>query len=816
VDLHYLNAEDAEAHMVALAIGSNKRFGERAFNGEGYFYRTPRATKVQIKRTYEIAEKVEEYDLTSEKWRLPRVEVNEGEEYFKLSDRCHQLFGADERYLERLDYEWKVIQDNGFVSYFFIVASIYEEFRQRGQFVGWGRGSVSGSLVSYLYGITQVDPIKWGLYFERFLNPSRVTPPDIDMDFQPDDRGEAMEILGRFGSTVQIGTYGTLGTKDVLNAVSRACGVSTSLQSLVPNEAPVATVAELMKTEKFARQVEMEGNQEFAQTCMKLEGLRKMQSTHASGVVLTDDPLPVRIPRTGVNKGVPSTEWDMYSLEKLKYVKFDVLGVKNLEIIDRVLKCVGVRIEEVPLGDADSPDERVRKTYELINRCATVGVFQWESDGYKKIVRRLHPDTFEELLDLNTLYRPGCLESGITDQYIERKFGREPVVQLHPKLRMKRFGLPLYQEDIMEMARDVAGFTLTEADVLRKAIGKKEKESFADIHLKWQEGCERNGVSFGEAEDLWAKIEKFARYTWNKAHSVTYTIISWWTAFLSANYAEHFMCELLNAAESIDRRRVILAECRRRGVMIFRPHVNESRRDFVVREGGVQFGLSGIKYVGEKSLEAILEARDGHSDDCAAGIGGGCDCGRGPFADEASLKSRSRVNATVMRGLRSAGALWSETTPELESEYVGYTFGPRKIESVWWWQYVNGIAEIIDIHPIIDRRGQPMGFLTIEDMEDVRSVTVFSKLWAKLIFKRGDLGIFRINDDGVLSAYMPMRGSLEGLCVDVDDEDARQVFDLDGEANIFHHGFPIASVKLDEAVLTFMRSQFGIRKLWYK
>jgi DNA polymerase-3 subunit alpha len=523
-DVHFLLEEHQFAHEVALAINTRKKITDPKafkFNGSGYWMRSdldlPEHT---ITRTHEVAALVEEFSIGYDEWHLPQVDVDEENLWFRLND---ELFvrGLDKpEYRERMEYEFKVIKENGFLPYFEIVSSIYRRFALEGRFVGWGRGSTGGSLVAYLMGITRIDPIEWGLIFERFLNPGRVTMPDIDMDFQPQDRALAIEELGRYGNAIQIGAYGTLGTKEVLNAVSKAMDIVTGLGALVPNEAPVPTIAELATTRAFSEQVAKERNQKLIEVCKILEGCKRSASTHAAGVVLVEGTIPVRESRSGVNKGLRSSEWDMYALEKLRYVKFDVLGVKNLEVVDATCRSVGIRPEEIPLADD--------ATYSLIQSGQTIGVFQWESDGYRNLIRRLHPDSFDELLDLNTLYRPGCLESGITDEYIERKFGRKPVVQLHPKLNMRTQGLPLYQEDILVMARELAGFTLAEADILRKAIGKKEKETFAKIKEQFVDGCiQVSDISRSDADDYWSQIEKFARYTWNKAHAVAYTLISW-------------------------------------------------------------------------------------------------------------------------------------------------------------------------------------------------------------------------------------------------------------------------------------------------
>ncbi|MHA1329710.1 MAG: PHP domain-containing protein [Candidatus Hodarchaeales archaeon] len=509
-DTHYLDKEDKQIHFLLYKL---KFKDPKPLNGE-YFYR-----KIDCKVAEEIADSVEEYEIAPDEIIMPKFEFSEEVLIESLRRRCPV------GYRQRLEYELKVIKENGFLSYFALVATVCNKFDNRGGFRGWGRGSASGSLVSYLLGITKIDPIEWGLYFERFLNPDRISLPDIDLDFTPEGREKAIDIFNAYGNFQKIGTYQTFGTKDVLITVSKLLGIKTKLIEYVPNEAPIPTLAELVKTKSFLDQVKREHNEEFIRICLKLEGVKKGQSIHASGIVCADG-IPLR-----KYKGKIATAWDMYSLEYMKRVKFDVLSVNNLQMIENLCKQLSISVEDIPLDD--------EKTFDLIRSGHTLGVFQWESSGYINIIRRLKPETFDELVDLNTLYRPGCLESGITEQYIRRKHGLEPVEQLHPRLKLKHQGLPLFQEDIMTLARVVAGFSAEEADILRKAISKKDKKLLEGLKSKFIASCE-------DGEKFWNIIEKYGRYTWNLSHAVAYTLISYWTAYFSANYPAYFLCELLN------------------------------------------------------------------------------------------------------------------------------------------------------------------------------------------------------------------------------------------------------------------------------
>ena len=800
-DVHYATEKDVLAHGVVLAVKTRKKLGAKdafVFSGSGYWLReeldVPQAA---MDLTHDIADQVEEYQIGYDDWQLPNVDLNPDDERVFL-DKClveRELVTSE--YKERLKFEFEVIERNGLLPYFKIVAGLYEHFRSIDRFVGWGRGSTGGSLVAYLYGITNIDPLEWGLLFERFLNPGRMTMPDIDMDFQPSDREEAIEQLRKYGAVYQVGSYSTFGTREVILAVSKAMDVPTRLLDYVPYEAPIPTVRDLITQREFANQVEIEENEELIDVCLRLEGVKKNHSIHAAGVVLTSDDIPVRQVRSGAHKGVVSTEWDMYALEKMKYIKFDILGVRNLEMIDTIAQQVGVRVKDIPLDD--------EKTMKLICDCDTIGVFQWESDGYRRVIRRLHPDTFEELLDLNTLYRPGCLESGITDEYIARKHGQSSVVQLHPKLNMGHQGLPLYQEDILQLAKDLAGFTLARADVLRKAIGKKEKKTFEELKEEFIDGCIGfSGMGREEAVGFWTQLEKFSRYTWNRAHAVAYTLISWWTAFFSATFPEEFLCGLLNQAGNTGRRRILLSECRRRGARLDYPNIDKSTDQFQViqeKDGKtIYLGLGGIKFVGEKSLSKILAARKD-----------------GPFKDKDDLKKRAKISSRIIDSLTKAGAFGGELpTLEDEREILGCNIRQRLIEQYWWHTQLEGLGEVIDVHKILTKKGKPMAFLSVEYLKDTESVTVFPDLWKKIkgMVDVGTVAVFKKDERDVLQR-ITSPDAFEHFVVDVIDPDGFLSFypSLVGKPNIRSNGTGIARIELDEDILYFIDREFGINKI---
>lgn len=770
-DVHYLKKEDRRAHDVLYAIMSHKPLGTYTLGGD-YSFDEDFETLAD-----EIADEVEEYDVITGDWQMPDIEIKEAQ-YDRLEKRLQAVApkGELDTYKARLLYEFDIIQKNGFLPYFEVMSQLCAHFDRMGHFRGWGRGSASGSLVSYLLRITKLDPIRWGLYFERFLNPDRISPPDIDLDFTPDDRDRAIEFMAAsYGAFKKIGSYGTFGTRDTLNQVAKVMKVSTQLQSFVPNESPVPTLKELMKTHAFKAQVEKEKNQEFMRVCLKIEGLKKSRSIHPSGIVEATG-IPLRAKKVG-KEWETYTDWDMHTLEKIKRIKFDILGLTNLQVIEDVCRAVNMTVEDIPLDD--------KPTYDLICSGHTMGVFQWESTGYVDLIKQIQPRTFDELVDLNTLYRPGCMESGLTSMYIQRKNGQE-WEQMHPDLKLKSYGLPLFQEDIMTVARVVAGFTGPEADTLRKAIGKKDKKLLQSLNEKWMKG--------GGGKELWEIVEKFGRYTWNLSHAVAYTMISYWTAYLSANYPAQFICALLNSFD-ISRRPLLLAECRRRSVKVYKPDLNESMLNYSVtkvkKDYGILIGFSGVKYIGQKTSEKIMKNQ--------------------PYLSKDNFIKESGVNKRQLSVLERAGLFSDSISIDDERELFGYYISKRKIDTIWWGTYGN-IGEVLDVHKKTTRRGDPMAFLTVEFKTGIESVTVFPDVWrvahlqhGKL--QKGDIGLFRVDERGVLAGYAD---EIEAFRVELE---SKFPMEMNSHPNVFYKGAPIGTVIMDEAALKGLE-QVGIRRIW--
>ncbi len=818
-DAHFLNKEHAYAHEVALAVSMNKKAGEFKFDGSGYYVMEEDEISLpqQCKDLTDIvAHDVEVYDFGYSSWQLPEIDADPVHELqkleFKLHDYLIDVYGFEEvendstgecgEYLNRLAFEFDVISKNGFLSYFLIVADICRFVDEDLKSIrGWGRGSAAGSLVAMLYGITKIDPIRWKLYFERFLNPDRISPPDIDLDFRPDDRPLVLDYMRKkYGRVYQIGTYSTLGSKEVVLSCAKATNHYTDLTEYIPVEAPVPTIAELMKREAFSKHVIETGEEDFVEMCITLEGLPKNSSAHASGVIIdVADEVPVKISKSGVNAGIPVTAYDMYSLEDLKLTKIDVLGVNVLATVDRTCKALGIDIKDFPLDD--------QKTFDLFNSGFTLGVFQFETHSFAHLIKDLHPDNFDELVDLNTLGRPGCLESGMSEEYISRKFGRTERKPIHPTIRdTGHQGLPLFQEQMMEIAREFSGFTMSEADTLRKAIGKKKKDVMESIHSKFVDGAVTlQRIPAEEAEEVWATLEKSARYTWNLSHAVCYTYISYWTMYLAANYPVQFFCELLNSADgsgdTSTRRRILLSECRRRGIKVSYPDVNKSALNYTVVDDMILLGLSGIKFVGEKSVNAILEARN--SD----------------FLDSADLKARSKVTSRIVEYLKKAGCFLNEYIPSREDEVeaLGYSISGRAIDQ-GWLKYIDGAGEILEIRNITTKKGDPMCFLSVDFHEETRSLVVFPKMYEqyKEILVKGAVFGFITNED-ILEKIFDLN-SFDNLVIEIPDNQADQFLTFypscTGRPNISAAGYELASVNLTQQMFEFIETEFGVVRIY--
>jgi DNA polymerase-3 subunit alpha len=644
-DCHYLRKDDAVAHDVLLCIGTQRlrsdtdrlRYASEEFYLKGMdemsalFPDDPRA----LEATLEIAERCNVEIPPEGKFQLPAFPVPTGESedvFFErvaregLERRFEELRRlnpaalarhGEEVYRERLRYEIGVIKRMGFPGYFLIVWDFIRHARESGIPVGPGRGSAAGSLVSYALRITDIDPLQYDLLFERFLNPDRVSMPDIDTDICQRRRGEVLQYVSeKYGRdrVSQIITFGTLAAKGVLRDVGRVLGLPYVAVDRVAKLLPEMekSLGEAAKTvDSLAAEMRKDPQiREVVEIGSRLEGLSRHASVHAAGVVITPGPIDELVPLYKTNKDEVVTQWDMKGVERLGLLKMDFLGLKTVTVVDDTLKIlrhqgIGLDLDAVPLDDP--------QTFAIFADGRTSGIFQFESSGMRDMLRRAQPSRFEDLCAFNALYRPGALSVGMVDRFIARKLGREKVVFVFPELEpilLETHGVIAYQEQVMQIAVAIAGFTMAEADVLRKAMGKKKAEVMAEQKQKFLDGAETKGFARGKAEELWNLIEPFAGYGFNKSHSVAYAMLAYKTAYLKAHYPVAFMAAMLSSEiASTDDVVKYVGECREMGIAVLPPDVNVSEWAFTVEGPAVRFGLGGVKGLGEGAVEAILASR---------------------------------------------------------------------------------------------------------------------------------------------------------------------------------------------------------------
>ena len=630
--VHYLEKEDMFAHECLLAIknGDKLQDNHREKLDSDQFYLKRAGEMVDcfseypeaVENTLKIAARCT-VNIELNKTYLPVFPTDHGvpaEEF--LDQLCkqglHERFpNPDQKYLDRLSYELAVIKRMKFSNYFLIVWDFMRYARDHGILTGPGRGSAAGSLVAYVLYITDVDPIKHNLLFERFLNPERISMPDIDIDFPDHRRDEVIDYVAKkYGEmhVAQIVTFGTLAAKAALRDVGRAFGLNSKeleyLSGLVPSRLGINLDAAYKESEpmrKFVKDTPL--NQRLFETALKLEGLPRHTSTHAAGVVISEKQLVELIPIQKGSGNVYLTQYSMEHLEEIGLLKMDFLGLRNLSLIETILASIyrdserKVDIKQVPLEDAN--------TFDLLARGETTGIFQLESEGMRKVLIRLKPSRFEDIVAVNALYRPGPMEN--IPLYIDRKHGRAAVDYPHPDLESileNTYGVIVYQEQIMQIASKMAGFSLGEADLLRRAVGKKQKEALDKERYHFVQGALKKGYSEGLANEIYDLIVRFANYGFNRSHAVAYSMIAYQLAFLKANYPVHFMTGLLTSAIGNDTKIAqYILETRQKEIMVLPPSINHSRYSFHVERSGIRYSLSAIKNVGAAALKEIYEAR---------------------------------------------------------------------------------------------------------------------------------------------------------------------------------------------------------------
>ncbi|MFA5093363.1 MAG: DNA polymerase III subunit alpha [Candidatus Omnitrophota bacterium] len=635
-DVHYLTKDRATSHEALLCIQTQSTLDDpkhMRFQTDEFYFRSPEEMKKifkdypeAIQNTLEIAKRCNlELDFT--KMHLPKYTPPNGEdkEAFLLAlcekGLTDKNLRNDPQVQKRLDHELKIIKDMGFISYFLIVWDFIHYAKSQGIPVGPGRGSAAGSLVSYLLGITDLNPLKYGLLFERFLNPQRMGLPDIDIDFCYERRQEIIDyVTNKYGqeNVAQIITFGTMQARAVIRDVGRVMGIAYAEVDKIAKMIP----AELDMTLKRALESEPQLNDLFKNdpqitklinTALALEGLNRHASVHAAGVIISDKPLNNYMPLFKTADDQITTGYSMGTLEKIGLLKVDFLGLRTLTVINETIKLVkqthGIQIdfEKLSLDDTN--------TYKLLASSHTIGIFQVESSGMRDLLKKLIPERFEDLIALLALYRPGPIGSGMLDDFMKRKHGTIATKYEHPKLEpilKETYGIMVYQEQIMQIASTLAGFSLAQADILRKAMGKKIPEVMEKERKNFINGCIKNEIRESTASKIFDLIEYFSGYGFNKSHSTAYALISYRTAYLKANYPVEFMTALLTSErDNTDKIVEYVNEAQRMGLTVQPPDINESQALFKVEDQKtIRFGLMAIKNVGRGAAESIVKARE--------------------------------------------------------------------------------------------------------------------------------------------------------------------------------------------------------------
>ncbi|PJE59863.1 MAG: DNA polymerase III subunit alpha, partial [Candidatus Portnoybacteria bacterium CG10_big_fil_rev_8_21_14_0_10_44_7] len=670
-DIHYVYPEDATAQDILMLVNTNAKFEDEdrlTMKQDDFSMQAPeqmadffRHVPEAIKNTQKIAAACN-LELKLGGYQLPHFAVPAGfNSNSYLKKLCEE--GLPTRYqktttemLDRLNYELGVIAKTGYASYFLIVQDFVRWAKQNNIVVGPGRGSAAGSFVSYLLGVTDIDPLKYNLLFERFLNPDRVSMPDIDLDFADIRRDEVIGyVRQKYGAdkVAQIITFGTMAARAAIRDAGRAMGLPYNLCDQVAKAIPpMAKLTDALKTAELKQMYESDDQvKNLVDTALKLENVARHASTHACGVVITKEPLqqtiPLQLPTASKDAAQDTaiTQYEMHAVEDLGLLKMDFLGLRTLTVMENALKIIEklhrrkIDLSALPLDD--------QKTYELFQAAQTTGVFQLESGGMKRYLKELKPTEFEDIVAMVALYRPGPME--FIPDFIARKHGLKEIEYLHEKLEpilKNTYGVAVYQEQVMQIARDLAGFTLAEADILRKAVGKKIKKLLDEQKEKLLLGMEKNGLAKNIAQKIWSAIEPFAQYGFNRSHAACYALIGYRTAYLKAHFPTEFMAALINSESSdIERVAFLIDECKSMGISVLPPDVNESLADFtVVGPKKIRFGLTAVKNVGQNIVAALVAEREKG----------------GPFKSITDLVSRVQdkdLNKKSLESLTKCGAL---------------------------------------------------------------------------------------------------------------------------------------------------------------
>ncbi len=698
-DIHYIKAEHAIAHNVLLLIpeaSSNSpvdykqlkyKTDQLYFKSADEMCRLFKNFPEAIKSTLEISEKIENFNILPSEPYLPKFVIPPDSGIETFDDYLDKLAndGIQKKYAtvtpeieQRLKHELSVIKKMKYSGYFLVVQDFINEARRMGILVGPGRGSAAGSLVSYALGIIDIDPLKYDLLFERFLNPDRVSRPDIDVDFADNKRDLVIKyVKEKYGekTVAQIITFGTLSSKAVLKDVGRVLGIELSklesITKLIPSiqgkvldlDEAITTVPDL----KWIKESNDPKIKELIEISLVLQGMNRNASMHASGVVIAPGDISDYVPLYATPQSQPMTQFYMNDLESVGLLKMDFLGLRTLTIIENTLKLIkenyGIEI------DTNSIPEDDQKVFELFQKGNTIGIFQFESTGMQESLRKLKPTSINELVAMNALYRPGPME--MIDDFIKRKQGVQKIQYLHAKLEpilKETYGIIVYQEQVMKITSEIAGFTLVKADIMRHAMGKKDKDLMAKQKNEFIDGALKKGFTKKIAGDIFDMVEKFASYGFNKSHSVAYAVVAYKTAYLKTYYPAEYLSAMMSA-EIGDTNYIVqlIEDARRLGIKVLPPDVNESVANFTVTNNGIRFGLSAIKNVGVGAVENIIKYRKNKR---FSNIFDFCSC-----------VDLHTVNKKTLEGLTMAGALDSFTGHRaqiFESIEKAIQFGQRQ------------------------------------------------------------------------------------------------------------------------------------------
>ena len=816
-DCHYIEKDDAHAQDILMQINTGAKSSDKerlSMLNEDFSMKSPQemanfCKKLNVEEAFTNTQKISQdcnFEFELGKNKLPHFQTPNNqtpEEYLKeLSlvglEKKKDLFPNMEEAKKRLNYELSVVSETGFAGYFLIVQDFVNWAKSNRIVVGPGRGSAGGSLVAFLLNITEVNPLQYDLLFERFLNPERISMPDIDLDFTDRRRDEVINYVSeKYGknNVAQIITFGTMASRAVIRDVGRAMEMPYAFCDQIAKMVPqgfsltdcmdkVTEFRQLYDTDEKARNLI-----DFAK---KLEGCARHASTHACGVVISKEPLDEIVPLQHPSQGDETiiTQYEMHAIDDLGLLKMDFLGLKNLTIIeDALARIYMVHNKSLKLADIPYDDP---KTFKLFQKAQTTSVFQLESSGMKRYLKELKPTTLEDVVSMVALYRPGPMQ--FIPDYIDRKAGKKPIEYMHPKLKPileQTYGICIYQEQLMRIARDVAGFTLPQADTLRKAIGKKIPELLRAQKDKFVDGVVKNGSSKIIGERLWEWVLPFAQYGFNKSHSVAYAIIAYYTAYLKAHFPVEFMAAALTSEKSdVERIAFLIDECKDMKIEVLQPDVNESFRNFSVipKEKKIRFGLLAIKNVGENIVETILQERknNGHFVDFADFVSridtkdfnkksmealiktGAFDNfeTRGKLLSNLEdilafnreiRKNKTNSQASLFGGLAKAPPTFqlkdSPDTPDKEKllwekELLGLYISSHPLENIKSYLQkkalpINQLKDqfprqkikiggiVSSIKKILTKQGQPMLFVKVEDLTDKAEVVVFPTIFEK-------------------------------------------------------------------------------------